>query len=50
MLTMLTFGLGTLPAVAGSGMVSSFITRLSNLQTTKQIIGMLLVLVAIFSL
>ncbi|HIG64918.1 MAG TPA: sulfite exporter TauE/SafE family protein [Methyloprofundus sp.] len=50
MLSMLTFGLGTLPAVAGSGMVSSFITRLSNLQTTKKIIGMLLVVVAIFSI
>ena len=48
-LSMLTFGLGTLPAVAGTGMMSSFITRLSNLQTTKRIIGMLLVLVAIIS-
>ncbi len=49
-LTMLTFGLGTLPAVMGTGMVSSFITRLSGLKTTKQIIGMLLVLVAIISI
>ncbi|WP_428353544.1 sulfite exporter TauE/SafE family protein [Methyloprofundus sp.] len=50
MLSMLTFGLGTLPAVMGLGMVSSFITRLSSMQTTKQVIGMLLVLVAIISL
>lgn len=49
-LSMLTFGLGTLPAVMSLGMVSSFITRLSSLQTTKQIIGMLLVVVAIISL
>ncbi|GAW86114.1 conserved hypothetical protein [Bathymodiolus platifrons methanotrophic gill symbiont] len=48
-LTMLAFGLGTLPAVMGTGMVSTFITRLSSLQVTKQIIGMLLVFVAIIS-
>lgn len=49
-LTMLSFGLGTLPAVMGSGIVSSFITRLTSLQKTKQVVGMLLVLVAIYSL
>jgi len=48
-LSMLSFGLGTLPAVMGSGIVSSFITRLTSLQTTKQVVGMLLVLVAIYS-
>lgn len=48
-LSMLAFGLGTLPAVMGSGMVSFYITRLTGLQTTKQVVGMLLVLVAIFS-
>lgn len=47
--TMLAFGLGTLPAVAGTGIVSSFITRLSRLQATKRIIGVLLVLVAILT-
>ncbi|BCG64578.1 MAG: hypothetical protein methR_P2362 [Methyloprofundus sp.] len=48
-LSMLAFGLGTLPAVMGTGMVSTFISRISKLHTTKQVIGMLLVLVAIFS-
>lgn len=46
---MLAFGLGTLPAVMGTGLVSSFISHLSSLKTTKQVIGMLLVLVAIFN-
>ena len=49
-LTMLTFGLGTLPAVVGTGLVSTFISRLSNLLIAKQIVGILLVLVAIFSI
>lgn len=49
MLTMLAFGIGTLPAVMGMGMVSTFISRLSKLHTTKQVIGMLLVLIAIIS-
>lgn len=48
--SMFAFGLGTLPAVMGLGMVGSFITRLSSLQTTKKVIGMLLVLVAVISL
>jgi len=47
--TMFTFGLGTLPAVMSSGIVSSFISRLSRLQNTKRTIGILLVLVAIFN-
>lgn len=48
-LCMLSFGLGTLPAVMGSGIVSTFITRLNSLQKTKQIVGMLLVLIAIMN-
>ena len=46
---MLAFGLGTLPAVAGTGIVSTFITRINNLRATKQVVGMLLVFVAIIS-
>ena len=46
---MLAFGLGTLPAVAGTGIVSTFISRISNLHATKKIAGMLLVFVAIIS-
>jgi len=49
-LSMFAFGLGTLPAVLGTGMVSSFITRISNLHTAKQVIGMLLVAIAVLSL
>ena len=48
-LVMLAFGLGTLPAVAGTGIASTFITRINNLRATKQIVGMLLVFVAIIS-
>lgn len=48
-LTMLTFGLGTLPAVVGTGLVSTFISRISNLRIAKQVVGMLLVFVAILS-
>ena len=49
MFSMLAFGIGTLPAVMGMGMVSTFISRLSKLHTTKQVIGMLLVFIAIMS-
>jgi len=49
-LIMLAFGVGTLPAVMRTGMVSSFISRLSSLKITKQVVGMLLVLVAVISL
>ncbi|NOR80869.1 MAG: sulfite exporter TauE/SafE family protein [Methyloprofundus sp.] len=48
-LIMLAFGLGTLPAVASTGIVSTFISRINNLHSAKQIVGMLLVLVAIYS-
>ncbi len=50
MLIMFAFGLGTLPAVAGTGIVSTFMSRITRSNTTKQIVGMLLVLVAIISL
>jgi len=48
-LVMLAFGLGTLPAVMGVGLFSRFISQLSTLKTTKQIVGMLLVFIAIVS-
>jgi len=48
-LIMLAFGLGTLPAVASTGIVSTFISHINSLQTAKQVVGMLLVFVAIFS-
>lgn len=46
---MLAFGLGTLPAVAGTGIVSTFITRIIRISATKQVAGMLLVFIAILS-
>lgn len=49
-LSMFAFGLGTLPAVLGTGMVSSFISRISRLHTAKQVIGMLLVVIAVINL
>ena len=48
-LIMLAFGLGTLPAVAGTGIVSTFISRINNLHSTKKIAGMLLVFIAVIS-
>ena len=48
-LIMLAFGMGTLPAVAGTGIVSTFISRINNLHATKKIAGMLLVFIAIIS-
>jgi len=49
-LSMLAFGIGTLPAVLGTGMVSSFISRISSLHIAKQVIGILLVVIAITTL
>jgi len=49
-LVMFTFGLGTLPAVAGTGIASTFISRINTIPAAKQVVGMLLVLVAIFSI
>jgi len=48
-LIMLAFGLGTLPAVASTGIISTFISRINSLHSTKKIVGMLLVFVAIIS-
>lgn len=46
-LTMFAFGLGTLPAVVGVGIMSNILTKLSRMQRFKQVIGLLLVLVAL---
>ena len=48
-LTMLAFGLGTLPSVLGVGIMTNVLTKLSRMQRFKQIIGILLVLVALFA-
>ncbi|MCK5831290.1 MAG: sulfite exporter TauE/SafE family protein [Methylococcales bacterium] len=46
-LTMLAFGLGTLPSVMGLGIMTSILTKLSRAHRFKQIIGLLLVLIAV---
>lgn len=48
-LTMLAFGLGTLPAVMGVGIMTHILTRLSRTQRFKQIIGLLMIVLALFA-
>ncbi len=50
-LTMLAFGLGTLPSVLGVGIMTDVLTKLSRIHRFKQIVGLLLIvitLVAVF--
>jgi len=47
--TMLFFGLGTLPAVMGVGIMTGILTRLSRLQQFKQAIGLFMIVLALFS-
>ncbi len=49
-LTMLAFGLGTLPAVIGVGIMTSILTKLSRIRHFKQIVGSLLVGLALLAL
>ncbi len=48
-LTMLSFGLGTLPAVMGLGIMTGLLVKLTRMQRFKQLVGILLVIIAIFS-
>ncbi len=48
-LTMLSFGLGTLPAVMGVGIMTSALTRLSRMQRFKQGVGLCLILIALLA-
>lgn len=48
-LTMLAFGLGTLPSVMGLGITTDILTKLSKTHQFKQVIGVLLVIVALVS-
>ncbi len=48
-MTMLAFGLGTLPSVMGVGIMTEVLTKLSRMQRFKQFIGFLLILVAIIA-
>ncbi|MFU8788551.1 MAG: sulfite exporter TauE/SafE family protein [Methylobacter sp.] len=48
-LTMLFFGLGTLPAVMGIGIMTGLLTRLSRMQRFKQIIGLFMIILALLA-
>jgi sulfite exporter TauE/SafE len=49
-MTMFAFGLGTLPSVMSVGIMVEFFNKLSRLRRFKQVIGMLIVLVALLAL
>jgi sulfite exporter TauE/SafE len=48
-LLMLAFGLGTLPAVMGVGIMTSILTRLSRTQRFKQIVGLFMIALALLA-
>ena len=48
-MTMLAFGLGTLPAVVGVGIMTSSLARLSKAQLFKQAVGILFILFALLA-
>lgn len=48
-LTMLSFGLGTLPAVMGVGIMTSILTRLSRMQRFKQVVGLFMIVLALLA-
>ncbi|WP_031432296.1 sulfite exporter TauE/SafE family protein [Methylomarinum vadi] len=48
-LTMLAFGLGTLPAVLGVGIMTENLAKLSRMQRFKQIIGVMFIFLAIMA-
>ncbi len=48
-LTMLAFGIGTLPAVMSVGIMADILSKLSRMQRFKQTVGVLLIIVAIFA-
>jgi sulfite exporter TauE/SafE len=48
-LTMLAFGLGTLPAVIGVGIMTQLLTRLSRIKRFKEAVGLLMIVLALFA-
>lgn len=48
-LTMLFFGLGTMPAVMGVGIMTGILTKLSGLQRFRQVIGLLMIALALLA-
>ena len=49
-LTMLAFGLGTLPTLITAGFMTSWITRFAHSTRTRQLVGLLIIIMAIGSL
>ncbi len=49
MLTMIAFGLGTLPAVMGVGVMISVLTRLAAMQRFKQAVGLVMIVLALLA-
>ncbi len=49
-LTMLAFGAGTLPSLLAAGFMASWITRFSRSAATRQIVGMIIIIMAIGSI
>jgi sulfite exporter TauE/SafE len=47
--TMLSFGVGTLPAVMGVGIITPLLTRLSRAQRFKRIVGILFIIFALLA-
>ncbi len=48
-LTMFAFGLGTLPAVIGVGIMTSILTRLSRIKHFRLLVGLFMITLALFS-
>jgi sulfite exporter TauE/SafE len=48
-LTMLAFGVGTLPAVIGVGIMTSLLVRLSGMRKFRQVAGVLLMALALLA-
>lgn len=48
-LTMLFFGLGTIPAVMGVGIMAGILTKLSGLHRFRQVIGLLMIALALLA-
>jgi sulfite exporter TauE/SafE len=49
-LTMVAFGLGTLPSLLAAGLAMSWLKRFTRSKTTRQVVGVLVILMAIGSL
>ncbi len=48
-LTMLAFGIGTLPAVMGVGIITNALSKISRMQKMKSLIGLFFIIIALLS-